>query len=100
MNTSIWNVDDSGGYLRVGGGGSGFGGGAGTDGTTTLTAIDPVELGGEIVIEAGFVQLNSGSDGVVCGLYSGAINIANCVAGYRVRTSGCQYDPYPVGGRE
>jgi hypothetical protein len=88
LNTSIWNVDDSGGYLTVGGGGLALGGGAGTDGTTTLTAIDPVELGGEVVIEAGFVQLNSGSDGVVCGLYSGAIGIANCLAGYRVRTSG------------
>jgi hypothetical protein len=88
LNTIIWNVDDSGGYLKVGGGGLTLGGGAGTDGTTTLTAIDPVELGGEVVIEAGFVQLNSGSDGVVCGLYSGAVNIANCLAGYRVRTSG------------
>jgi hypothetical protein len=88
LNTTIWNVDDSGGYLKVGGGGLALGGGAGTDGTTTLTAIDPVELGGEVVIEAGFVQLNSGSDGVLCGLYSGAIGIANCVAGYRVRTSG------------
>jgi hypothetical protein len=88
LNTSIWNVDDSGGYLKVGGGGLALGGGAGTDGTTTLAAIDPVELGGEVVIEAGFVQLNSGSDGVVCGLYSGAIGIANCIAGYRVRASG------------
>ena len=88
LNTSIWNVDDSGGYLKLGGGGLALGGGAGTDGSTTLTAIDPVELGGEVVIEAGFVQLNSGSDGVVCGLYSGAISVANCIAGYRVRTSG------------
>jgi hypothetical protein len=88
LNTSIWNVDDSGGYLKVGGSGLTLGGGAGTDGTTTLTAIDPVELGGEVVIEVGFVQLNSGSDGVLCGLYSGAVNIANCLAGYRVRTSG------------
>ncbi len=88
LNTSIWQVNDSGGYLRVGGGGLALTGGAGTDGTTTLTAIDPVELGGEIVIESGFVQLNSGSDGVLCGLYSGAVGIANCLAGYRVRTSG------------
>jgi hypothetical protein len=88
LNTSIWNVDDAGGYLKIGGGGLTLDGGAGTDGTTTLTAIDPVELGGEIVIEAGFVALNTGSDGVVCGLYSGAVSIANCVAGYRVRTSG------------
>ncbi len=88
LNTSIWNVDDAGGYLSVGGGGLALAGGAGTDGTTTLTTIDPVELGGEIVIEAGFVQLNNGSDGVICGLYSGTVGIANCVAGYRVRTSG------------
>ncbi|HZC44315.1 MAG TPA: hypothetical protein VE195_09080, partial [Acidobacteriaceae bacterium] len=88
LNTFIWNVDDSGGYLSTGGAGLALGGGAGTDGTTTLTAIDPVELGGEVVIEAGFVQLNDGSDGVLCGLYSGAVGIANCVAGYRVRASG------------
>ncbi len=88
LNTSIWNVNDAGGYLSVGGGGLALTGGAGTDGTTTLTTIDPVELGGEIVIESGFVQLNSGSDGVLCGLYSGAVGIANCLAGYRVRTSG------------
>lgn len=87
LNTSIWNVNDAGGYLSVSGGGLALTGGAGTDGTTTLTTIDPVELGGEVVLECGFVQLNSGSDGVVCGLYSGAVGIANCLAGYRVRTS-------------
>lgn len=88
LNTSIWNVNDAGGYLSVGGGGLALTGGAGTDGTTTITTIDPVELGGEIVLESGYVQLNSGSDGVLCGLYSGAVSIANCIAGYRVRTSG------------
>ncbi len=87
LNTSIWKVNDAGGYLSASGGGLALTGGAGTDGTTTLTTIDPIELGGEIVIESGFVQLNSGSDGVLCGLYTGAINIANCLAGYRVRTS-------------
>ncbi len=88
FNTSIWQVNDAGGYLSVSGSGLALTGGAGTDGTTTLTAIDPVELGGEVVIESGFVQLNSGSDGVLCGLYSGSVGIANCIAGFRVRTSG------------
>lgn len=88
LNTSIWQVNDAGGYLNVSGGGLAVTGGAGTDGTTTLTAIDAVELGGEVVIESGFVQLNAGSDGVLCGLYSGAVGIANCIAGFRVRTSG------------
>ena len=88
LNTSIWQVNDAGGYLNVSGGGLTMTGGAGTDGATTLSAIDPVELGGEVVIESGFVQLNSGSDGVLCGLYSGTIGIPNCIAGFRVRTSG------------
>lgn len=88
LNTSIWRVNDAGGYLSASGNGLALTGGTGTDGTTTLTAIDPVELGGEIVVESGFVQLNSGSDGVLCGLYAGEVNVANCLAGYRVRTSG------------
>lgn len=88
FNTSIWQVNDAGGYLSVGGGGLSLTGGAGTDGTTTLTTLDPVELGGEVVIESGFIQLNAGSDGVLCGLYAGTVSIPNCVAGFRVRTSG------------
>ncbi len=88
LNTSIWQVNDAGGYLSVSGGGVALTGGAGTDGTTTLTTIDPVELGGEVVIESGFVRLDGGSDGVLCGLYSGTVGIANCLAGFRVRTSG------------
>jgi hypothetical protein len=51
LNTSIWNVDDAGGYLRVSGGGLALTGGAGTDGTTTLTAIDPVELGEKLSLK-------------------------------------------------
>jgi hypothetical protein len=88
INTAIWTVNDAGGYLSVSGAGLAFSGGAGTDGTTTMTTIDPVELGGEVIVEAGFVQINSGSDGVLCGLYSGAIGIPNCLAGFWVQTSG------------
>lgn len=88
LNTSIWQISDTGGYLSVSGGGLVISGGTGIDGATTLTTIDPVELGGEVVVEAGFVQLNSGSDGIVCGLYAGATQSGNCVAGFRVRTSG------------
>jgi len=62
-------------------------GGNGLDGQTTLTAIDPVELGGTLVIEAGSLQLGGASAGVVCGLYSGKTQSANCFAGYNVRQS-------------
>lgn len=88
INTSIWEINDTGAYMNVSGGGLALTGGTGVDGTTTLTSIEPVELGGELIIESGFVLLDSGSDGVLCGLYSGTVDIPNCVAGFRVRTSG------------
>jgi hypothetical protein len=88
LNPSVWQVNDAGGYMNVSGAGLTLTGGSGTDGTTTLTAIDPLELGGEVVIESGFVTLNAGSDGVVCGIYAGTVNLANCIAGFRVRSSG------------
>lgn len=53
-----------------------------------LTAIDAVELGGSLVIEAGSLQLGGASAGIVCGLYSGTTESANCFVGYNVRQSG------------
>lgn len=101
LNPAVWQINDAGGYFNVTGDGLAVTGGAGTDGTTTLTAIDPVELGGEIVVETGFVELNTGSDGVVCGLYSGTVEIGNCIAGFRVRSSGSNTIVIPlVNGNE
>jgi len=65
-----------------------FAGGTGSDGQTTLVAIDQIELGGTLVVEAGNIQLGPLSDGVLCGLYSGPVGRANCFAGYNVRQSG------------
>lgn len=62
-------------------------GGTGLDGQTTLAAIDQIELGGSLVVEAGTVRLDGLSDGVLCGLYSGPIQRSNCFAGYNVRQS-------------
>ena len=88
LNTQTWNVTDPGSHLTLGGAGLVLSGGNGFDGQTTLVAIDQVEIGGSLVIEAGNVQLTSPSDGVLCGLYSGATQRANCFAGYNVRQSG------------
>jgi hypothetical protein len=87
FNTQIWNVTDPGSHLALGPTGLSITGGNGFDGQTTLVAIDQVELGGSLVLEAGNVQLTSPSDGVLCGLYSGPIQRANCFAGYNVRQS-------------
>jgi hypothetical protein len=48
-----------------------------------MQAISSVELGGSLVIEASGTLINAGSTGVISGLYSGDINISNCIAGFQ-----------------
>ena len=88
FNPQVWSVTDAGSHLGVSSLGLTMNGGNGLDGQTTLTAIDAIELGGTLVVEAGRVQLSAASDGVICGLYSGTVSRANCFAGYNVRQSG------------
>jgi hypothetical protein len=88
LDTQIWKITDPGSHLGLSAAGLTMTGGNGFDGQTTLTAIDTVELGGSLVIEAGSLQLGGASAGVVCGLYAGATQSANCFAGYNVRQSG------------
>jgi hypothetical protein len=88
IDTQIWQVADPGSHLKLTGAGLTMTGGNGLDGQTTLTAIDSVEMGGTLVVEAGGVQLGGASAGVVCGMYSGETESANCFAGYNVRQSG------------
>jgi hypothetical protein len=88
IDAQIWQVTDPGSHLGLSGAGLTMTGGNGFDGQTTLTAIDALELGGSLVIEAGSLQLTGASAGVVCGLYFGATQSANCFVGYNVRQSG------------
>jgi len=88
LDTQIWQVNDAAAHLGLSSAGLTMTGGNGFDGQTTLTAIDQLELGGTLVIEAGSLQLGGASAGVVCGLYAGTTQSANCFAGYNVRQSG------------
>jgi hypothetical protein len=88
FNTQIWSLTDPGSHFGLGGAGLSISGGTGLDGQTTLTAINEIEIGGSLVLEAGNVQFISPSDGVLCGLYTGPTQRANCFAGYNVRQSG------------
>ena len=88
LDEQIWQITDPGSHLGLSAAGLTMTGGNGFDGQTTLTAIDAVELGGTLVIEAGSLQLGGASAGVVCGLYAGATQAANCFVGYNVRQSG------------
>lgn len=88
FNPRVWQIADPGSHLGFGAGGLAMTGGNGLDGQTTLTAIDAVEMGGALVVEAGNLQLGGTSAGIVCGLYNGPTESANCIAGYNVRQSG------------
>lgn len=88
FNPQLWKITDPGSHLSLGAGGLVLTGGNGYDGQTTLAAWDAFELGGSLIIEAADVQLNPPSDGVLLGLYSGAVERDNCVAGYNIRQSG------------
>jgi hypothetical protein len=87
LNPQVWQITDPGSNLSLGSNGLAIAGGTGTDGQTTLCAIDPVELGGSIVVEVGNVKLAANSAGLLGGLYSGVVNLGDCFAGFRVRTS-------------
>ena len=88
FNRQTWQLNDPGSHLAVGGAGLILSGGNGFDGQTTVTAFDPLELGGTIVFELAGVALNSGSAGVLGGLYQGAAVQANCFAGFSVSQAG------------
>ena len=88
LNPQVWQITDPGSHFGLGANGLAISGGTGSDGQTTMTAIDPVELGGSLVLEAGGVMLAASSAGMLCGLYTGSVNLGSCFAGFRVRSSG------------
>jgi hypothetical protein len=85
IDQQLWAITDSGSHLSLTSAGLTLNGGTGYDGQTSLAALDQVEIGGSLVIEAGSVLINPASQGVLCGLYSGTIEIANCFAGFNLR---------------
>jgi hypothetical protein len=88
INPQVWSVADPGSFLALTSAGLTMTGGGGFDGQTLLAAVAQVEMGGTLVIEADSVTLGAGSDGMVCGLYSSAVERSSCMAGFNVRQSG------------
>lgn len=87
IDTQIWSIADPGSHLSISSSGLTLNGGNGYDGQTYLTALDVVEMGGSLVIEAGNVIIDTASQGILCGLYVGPVLTANCFAGYSIRQS-------------
>jgi len=83
INESIWEVIGSTGYFSPGSGGLTMNGGNGIDGGTLLNWLDPVEIGGTLLLEAVGVTLSPGSTGALAGLFVGMNTQASCIAGFK-----------------
>ncbi|HEY8998048.1 MAG TPA: hypothetical protein VIM60_09120, partial [Edaphobacter sp.] len=87
LNPRLWQVKDTGSFLSLTSAGLTMTGGNGLDGQTTLTAVAPLEIAGTLMLVADGVVLQDASDGVLCGLYTGAVARNVCIAGFNVRQS-------------
>lgn len=88
LDPTHWTVTGPPNVFTVSGGQLQVTGGTGVDGETRLEFVEQLELGGVTVIEHGDVTFNTASSGVIGGLYTGPVSIANCVAGFQIAPSG------------
>ena len=84
----VWTVSDpaqavlpAGGYLSVSGG-------TGVDGQTYVAMSENIELAGAVVLQHGEFSFTAPSQGVVGGLYAGAVSAASCLAGFNITPNG------------
>jgi hypothetical protein len=84
IDERVWGNTAEPGYLSLGAGGLAMNGGNGLDGQTALSWLDPVEMGGTLLMEAVGVALCPGSTGVLAGFFTGGLDSANCTAGFQV----------------
>jgi len=83
IDERVWGYLGGSGYIRLGQGGLVMDGGNGIDGQTLLTWLNPVEMGGTLLLEAVGVTLSPGSTGVLAAFYIGVDNQAACTAGFQ-----------------
>jgi hypothetical protein len=83
INETVWGVSGSTGYLTIGPSGLAMNGGSGIDGQTLLTWIDPIEMGGTLMLEAVGVKLSPGSTGILAGFFTSLETAPNCTAGFQ-----------------
>jgi len=88
LDPTTWIVNDPSSAVSVVAQTLQIAGGTGLDGQTTVSFIEQVELGGALELQHGDVSLTAASQGVLGGLYAGAISSAGCLAGFQVTPSG------------
>jgi hypothetical protein len=83
INQALWGVSGGAGYLTLGPNGLAMNGGNGIDGQTLLSWLDPIEMGGTLLLEAVGVTLSPGSAGILAGFFTGLDTAASCTAGFQ-----------------
>jgi hypothetical protein len=84
LRPTRWVVSDPDHVVSISGGKLRLEGGA------TIRFAEQIELGGALVLQHGDISFSAASDGVIGGLYTGAVSPANCFAGFRITPAGAQ----------
>ncbi|MGA9207295.1 MAG: hypothetical protein WB347_05815 [Terriglobales bacterium] len=90
LDPHYWKLTDPQGVVSVSAGALVVQGGTGQDGQTTVVFVEQVELGGGLALRHGEVSFSAASNGIIGGLYTGNILLANCFAGFSIAPSGSQ----------
>ncbi len=88
LDAATWAVNDPTSAVSVVAQTLQVGGGTGVDGQTTVCFVEQVELGGALKMQHGDVSFSGPSQGIVGGLYAGAISAAGCLAGFQATAAG------------
>jgi hypothetical protein len=88
LDPTTWEVTDPSSAISVTAQTLQVAGGTGHDGQTTVNFIEQIELGGALELQHGDISFTGLSQGVIGGLYAGAVSVANCVAGFQISTAG------------
>ena len=81
-----WAKTDPANAVSVSGGKLRSAGGTGADGATTVSFVEPIELGGALIMQHGELETDASANAVIGGLYAGAVARANCFAGFSVQS--------------
>lgn len=90
LNPVRWSVSDPQSAVSVSLGKLQINGGTGVDGQSLVDSVESIDAGGALFLQHGDTSFSASSNGVIGGVYAGAINVAGCVAGFRVTPSGGQ----------
>jgi hypothetical protein len=88
LDPATWVVNDPSEAVSVAAQTLQIAGGTGVDGQTAVSFIEQIELGGALELQHGDVSFAAASQGVLGGLYAGAISVAGCLAGFQITPSG------------